>query len=573
MTKRGSAFRVPRSAFPPLLFAAVAVFVYFFGLTIPLVGPDEPRYAQVAREMFERGDWVTPTLGGFHWFEKPALLYWLQIAAYHLFGVSEFSARIGSALFGLGTIASLWILGGSLATEITEVTENEKKSEPKYADQQTSEFSVTSVASFANWLALIVASSIGIIVFSRGASFDIILTFPITAVMVSFFVFDSSAVRRSPVDPNEKTGENHPVGETPTSLLRKEGSLNLYAPLFAFYFFIGVALLAKGLVGIVFPYAIVAVYYLLSWRFPNRTFILSLVWGTIVSALVAATWYLPMYQRHGWEFIDEFFIQHHFQRYTSNKYFHPQPFYFFFWVLPLMTIPWLPFFFAEIWNFGKKIFHHRDTENNENAGNQSPVPGVAASPRILSSPTPLLLFSFAWMLVPLVFFSFSGSKLPGYILPSVPPALIIAAVCVFRFVQKSEMRARMVQATALATFLVVVALILFVVPRFADADSVKGLIAAANDSGHRSENVLTLHTVSHNAEFYAPGRLLRDDTGKQRKLLGPAEVLDEIRKNNGKPALVLVPLEYLKSLLESPLLRSSLLKDNGELAIVYVQSK
>jgi hypothetical protein len=39
---------------------------YFFGLTIPLVGPDEPRYAQVAREMFARNDWITPTLGGFN---------------------------------------------------------------------------------------------------------------------------------------------------------------------------------------------------------------------------------------------------------------------------------------------------------------------------------------------------------------------------------------------------------------------------------------------------------------------------------------------------------------------------
>ena len=49
--------------------AAIVLFVYFFGLTIPLLGPDEPRYAQVAREMYVRGDWVTPTLGGHNWFE------------------------------------------------------------------------------------------------------------------------------------------------------------------------------------------------------------------------------------------------------------------------------------------------------------------------------------------------------------------------------------------------------------------------------------------------------------------------------------------------------------------------
>src|SRR5437868_11712955 len=87
-------------------FVILIVFTYFFGLTIPFVGPDEPRYAQVAREMLERGDWITPTLGGFDWFEKPALFYWLEIISYRLFGVNEFAARVGSALFGLGTIAS-----------------------------------------------------------------------------------------------------------------------------------------------------------------------------------------------------------------------------------------------------------------------------------------------------------------------------------------------------------------------------------------------------------------------------------------------------------------------------------
>src|SRR6476659_297327 len=99
---------IGRAVFLP--FIALVIFTYFFGLTIPLLGPDEPRYAQVAREMYERSDWVTPTLGGYNWFEKPALLYWLEIAAYNVFGVSEFSARFGSAIFGLGTILSIWVL-------------------------------------------------------------------------------------------------------------------------------------------------------------------------------------------------------------------------------------------------------------------------------------------------------------------------------------------------------------------------------------------------------------------------------------------------------------------------------
>jgi 4-amino-4-deoxy-L-arabinose transferase-like glycosyltransferase len=69
-----------------LLFVAACAAI-FYGLgAAPLLGADEPRYAQVAREMYARGDWVTPTLGGHDWFEKPALLYWMMAAGYRLFG-------------------------------------------------------------------------------------------------------------------------------------------------------------------------------------------------------------------------------------------------------------------------------------------------------------------------------------------------------------------------------------------------------------------------------------------------------------------------------------------------------
>jgi 4-amino-4-deoxy-L-arabinose transferase-like glycosyltransferase len=487
-----------------LLFAAVIVFVYMFGLNIPLLGPDEPRYAQVAREMFERGDWVTPTLGGHHWFEKPALLYWLQIASYNLFGVTEFAARFGSALFGLGTIFSLWILGRAAAGR----------------------------PDFANWLALIAASTLGIIVFSRGASFDIILTFPMTASLVGFFIFD---------------------------LRNKSGSRNELLPLALFYVFIGVSLLAKGLIGIVFPFAIVSFYYVLSWKFPSRKFIVSLIWGTLIAAVVASTWYLPMYLRHGYEFIDEFFIQHHFQRYTSNKYFHPQPFYFFLWVLPLMTIPWLPFFIAALWRSVLRLV------GGSNVVSQGPDSNIRSD---------LKIFCFAWAAVPLVFFSFSGSKLPGYILPAVPPLIIFTAGFVYRWMNDSRSRRLVIQGIAFGTFAAVVLAMVFVVPKFADSDSVKGLIATANERGFERSSVLSLHNVSHNAEFYAAGRIVRDTTGKQKKFLGPAEVLEGIRREgHGSTVLVLVPLEYLDQATDSRYFAADVIKDNGELAIVAVRAK
>ena len=70
-----------------------------FGLgRLSLLGPEEPRYAEVAREMFVTGDYVSPRMCGHLLFEKPVLLYWGEAGAYHLFGINEFAARLPSAL-------------------------------------------------------------------------------------------------------------------------------------------------------------------------------------------------------------------------------------------------------------------------------------------------------------------------------------------------------------------------------------------------------------------------------------------------------------------------------------------
>jgi 4-amino-4-deoxy-L-arabinose transferase-like glycosyltransferase len=515
-----------------ILLTIAVILIYFFGLSIPLLGPDEARYAQVAREMFERGEWITPTLGGFQWFEKPALLYWLEIAAYKIFGVTEFAARIGSALFGLGTIFCLWILGKfSVAEKTGENTKTEVR-RPK--------------TDFANWLALIAASSIGLLVFSRGASFDIILTFPITASLAGFFIWETSRRREY----NGLNGKNHFSKTFARS-----------AALISFYFFIGVALLAKGLVGIIFPFAIVALYYLLSFKLPDKSFVFSLFWGTILSLLVASAWYLPMYQEHGWAFIDEFFVQHHFQRYTSNKYQHPQPFWFFWLVLPLMTIPWLPFFLASIRNLIKDIFYRKT------------VAIAKEDQKFGAQHSALSIFALAWLLVPLVFFSLSGSKLPGYMLPALPAALILTAQYVARFVQKSKRRAIAAQLAAFLMFAVVFVILQFFSESYAQRETVKNLIVAADSQGFGNAKILTLHTISHSAEFYGARRLARRADGKQRYLYGVAEVREFIEQNGNQPVLVLVPLEYLNELTASDLVSSKVLADNGRLAIAAVTAR
>jgi 4-amino-4-deoxy-L-arabinose transferase-like glycosyltransferase len=81
-----------------LLLAGFCSFLFFFGLAhFGLIGADEPRYAQVAREMLARRDWITPTLGGEPWLEKPPLYYWQAMLAYSMFGVSDWAARLPSA--------------------------------------------------------------------------------------------------------------------------------------------------------------------------------------------------------------------------------------------------------------------------------------------------------------------------------------------------------------------------------------------------------------------------------------------------------------------------------------------
>lgn len=494
MTKDGND---QKNLFAAIGFALLIVIVYFTGLSIPLLGPDEPRYTQVAREMFERGDWVTPTLGGFDWFEKPALLYWLQISSFHIFGVSEFAARFGSALFGVGTVFFLWLVGRE--TEGDEGT------------------------GFANWLALVSASSLGLLVFARGASFDIILTFPIAAAMACFFIF-----------------ENRSRGSRP-------GSMKF---LVLFFVFTGIAAIAKGLVGVVFPYAIVAFYYVLARRLPPRTLVVGSVWGSLLCIAVASAWYLPMYKVNGWKFIDEFFIQHHFQRYTSNKYLHPQPFWFFWVIFPLMTLPWMPFFLAAVASGIRRAF-----SRSEGAGRTAP----------------LTAFAFAWMLVPLVFFSFSGSKLPGYVLPSLPAATILTAMAVRSFAERSPVRRVVLAGVAAATMTTVALLARFFVADFIREETVWHLIATADERGYRTEKIVNMHTISHSAEYYGAGRLVRLSDGKQRKFYSVPEIVEQMQRDGASGVLVIVPQVYLYTVNGSGMVESEVLDENGELVIVYVR--
>src|SRR5258708_21503269 len=102
MPSRGKVFS-PQLA----LLAAACAFLFFFGLgAIGFVGADEPRYAQVAREMFMRHEWTVPTLNGTPWLEKPALLYWKIISSYSALGVHDWAARIPSAFHATALVVA-----------------------------------------------------------------------------------------------------------------------------------------------------------------------------------------------------------------------------------------------------------------------------------------------------------------------------------------------------------------------------------------------------------------------------------------------------------------------------------
>src|SRR5262249_31034332 len=99
-----------RSLVDYILLTGFCGFLFFFGLArFGLVGADEPRYAQIAREMLERNDWITPTLGGKPWLEKPVLYYWQAMVAYRIFGVSDWAARLPSAVDASAMVLAVYL--------------------------------------------------------------------------------------------------------------------------------------------------------------------------------------------------------------------------------------------------------------------------------------------------------------------------------------------------------------------------------------------------------------------------------------------------------------------------------
>ncbi|MDX6529864.1 MAG: hypothetical protein QOH41_2154 [Blastocatellia bacterium] len=548
-----------------LLFLSISAF-YFWGLgSLPLVGPDEPRYAEVAREMFVRRDLITPTLGGLPWFEKPPLLYWMMIGGYRLFGVSEYAARLGPAICGLLTAVFVYWIGKTIEVAGTESTVGEENQKRDW---------------LGRFSALVWLSSLGAIVFSRGASFDIVVTMTLTGAFACFFAWLVREGTRSGSDSRDV----------------KRRML-----LVCFYLFIGLSLLAKGLIGIVIPFGVLLFYYLMRRESPNRKFLKSLVWGVPLALAVSAVWFGPMLSRHGWRFVDQFIIQHHFARFVTNKFHHPAPFYFYLPVLVALALPWTIFLGAAF--FASRRWHWR---------------GRMPLDR-------LRVFAFCWMVVPLVFFSLSESKLTAYILPALPAVALLVGerISCFLSAQRGDLVLRctgvllvglgvgggwylahrtslsltcvafgmsplvIIGAVALArpqlrkALFILIPLALLVTsaiglscaaPVLARPESVRDVLAMATVRGYGATPVVQLHTIERTAEFYAADRMTYEPDGEPVKLEGVTQVAEAARRNGGV-VLCFVPKEYEAQLTSYQNIQAEVMADNGRVSLMLVRVK
>lgn len=558
-----------------VLFFVVVAF-YFYGLGhLPLLGPDEPRYAQIAREMFLRGDLITPTLGGYPWFEKPALLYWMMIGSYKLFGVSEWSARLPAAVAGLLTVGAIFSIGRSVERSVQIMAD----SAGPFEQSKTGRNAYPAGLGF--WSALAAATTLGIVVFSRAASFDIIVTMTMTWALTFFLV--------SELEEKEKTRRRLWAG---------------------FYIFVGLSLLAKGLIGIVIPLGIITAYHIFCRRWPRRTAFLSLFWGIPLSLAVAGIWYAPVIWRHGWPFIDQFFVQHQFARYVSDKYRHPAPFYFYLFVLIPLSLPWTAFVIDGI----VKAKPWRRRANDRPA--DPPADPVAK----------LLTFAFAWFLVPLLFFSFSSSKLPGYILPVLPAMALIAGQRLTQLRAGGENRNWAIRITAAASLMIAVGVPLYAwrsglpsIPwtfmiaillgvtgslalfsdRYRDAsvlllagatigvavivmhgwapqtlgrETAKHLLKLADQRSYSNTAIYGLQRDDRSPEFYAGNRVVYGPDHEAILYDGTASVIAESLSRK-EPLLVFVPLPDVGYFTSLKLAETDVIGDNGRVALVAVKAR
>jgi 4-amino-4-deoxy-L-arabinose transferase-like glycosyltransferase len=289
-----------------LVTAALVILVSLFANlgAIGLVGPDESRYAWIARAMVETGDWVTPKLWGAPWFEKPILYYWAAAIGFQMHLPAEWAARLPSAFAALMAAVAI----GSLARR-------------HYGgDEDLS----TSPALFAP---VIFSTSVAAIAFSRAATPDMLFSAALTMAMV----FAASILSRA-------GALRVPNGMQP-------GNKNRDVPIQVLWgASLGLGVLAKGPAALILAGGAIAIWVVAtsSWRVALR---LAHPIAIASFCIVALPWYLLCAHRNP-DFLHVFIFQHNFERYLTPLYQHQQPFWFFGPITILALLPWSAFLIA-----------------------------------------------------------------------------------------------------------------------------------------------------------------------------------------------------------------------------------
>lgn len=247
-----------------------------------LIDPDEGRYAEVAREMLSSGDWVTPRLNDFKFFDKPPLHYWGSAISMSILGTTNVAARLWSA--GLGFLGALWMLflGNRLYGGLT-----------------------------GRYTFLILLSSVLYVIIGHANVLD-----------MGVSVFLAISLGAFAIAQTERDTETRGQGWMLLSWAGLAG-----------------ALLSKGLIGIVFPGAAITLYSLwqkdwVLWRH------LFFVKGLFIFFCLVLPWFVLVSQENE-QFLHFFFIHEHFERFTSNVHGRSKPWWYFIVALIIGFVPWV----------------------------------------------------------------------------------------------------------------------------------------------------------------------------------------------------------------------------------------